>query len=48
MDVEDRYIALLRGINVGTARRVRMADLRELAEAPRARLLTGEFVRSES
>jgi uncharacterized protein (DUF1697 family) len=32
MSVKDRRVALLRGINVGTAKRVAMADLRQLVE----------------
>jgi uncharacterized protein (DUF1697 family) len=31
-DVSSRYVALLRGVNVGKARRVAMADLRSLVE----------------
>jgi len=31
--VDDRRVALLRGVNVGTAKRVAMADLRRLVEA---------------
>ena len=34
MSVNDRKIALLRGINVGRAKRVAMADLRDAVEWP--------------
>ena len=30
--MSQRYVALLRGINVGTAKRVSMADLKKLIE----------------
>ena len=33
MPATERYVALLRGINVGRAKRVAMADLRDLVEA---------------